>query len=545
MGGDGDDSPAVGDSTDYPNDSGIEEAPGTDETGEEPDASTLLFSPNGGAFIDSVEVTLTVEGAALDIEYCLAEPDESECSLLPYSGPIRITGSTILHGRMAGAVEDEARAFVSAAGELSSFNSNIPVMIVFTEGEGPRDTVNHVPVGLVVLEPAEGANVGVFDPPVDSGRGRMRVRGSSSADAEKKPYDLELWEASADDDRSEALFGLPSNGDWALYAPYYFDDALIRNSLAYGLSNDIGRYGPRTAFFELYLAQFGQPVRAVDYRGVYVLVEEVERDEDRVNVTEILPEDIAVPEVTGGYIVKIDRVGDGEAGFSAGTANGQWDFQQTFVAVYPNEQTLERAQETYLRERLNGVGWALAEEDLTDPQSGLRYDEMMEVDSFIDHHIVNVLLKNPDSFRLSGYMYQDRGGLLNAGPVWDFDRSAASPDGRAADPRWWDNQNVTTDCTDVWEFGWYKGLFDIPEFRDRYWSRFESLLLNEYSADNLDARIVGLAEGLDEPAARNRDRWGAADFQGEIAELRVWFRDRHAWMLGCIQTYEDPRDCPG
>lgn len=544
MGGGGDSAP-TGDSAARPADTGVEEAPGIDETGEEQRESVLTFWPDGGAFIDSVEVTLTVGGPALAIEYCLSEPDQSECSLLPYSGPIRITESTILHARMTGAEEDEARAFVSAAGELSSFNSSIPVMIVFTEGEGPRNTVDHVPVGLVLLEPAEGADIGVFDAPIDSGRGRMRVRGSSSADAEKKSYDLELWEANADDDRSEALFGLPSNGDWALYAPYYFDDALIRNSLAYGLSNDIGRYGPRTAFFEMYLAQYGQPVRAVDYRGVYVLTEEVERDEDRVNVTTILPEDVAEPEVTGGYIVKIDRVGDGEDGFSAGTANGKWDFQQTFVAVYPNEETLEHEQESYLRDRLNSMGWALAADNLVDPESGLRYDEIMDVDSFIDHHIVNVLLKNPDSFRLSGYMHQDRGGLLNAGPVWDFDRAAASPDGRAADPRWWDNQNVTTDCTDVWDFGWYKGLFDIPEFRDRYWDRFESLLGNEYSAENLDARIVGLAEGLDEAAGRNQARWGSADFQGEIADLRAWFHARHAWMLDCIQTYEDPRDCPG
>lgn len=524
-------------------DTGPENVPGSD-TGE-PATVELSFLPDGGAFVDSVEVALRVDGGEAEVEYCTADPDQTSCSFEAYSGPVTLHASTILHARLAGATEVKARSFVEVDGELRSFASNIPVLVFWTDGGAPDDGGGDAELGLTVIEPPEGGELGLLDAPSDSGRARLKVRGSSSAGFPKKAYDMELWEATVNDDRTVPLLGLPDNGDWVLYAPYSFDDALIRNPLAFALSNTIGRYAPRTAMVELFLAERGNAVSAGDYLGVYVLIEEIERDENRVDITPLLPDDVAEPEVTGGYIFKIDRTGEGESGFSAGSGGGEFDFQQGFVLVQPSEDVIERQQLSYLRDRLDSLGFALASDDLTDPFTGLGYESIMDVDSFIDHHVVNVVMKNPDAFRLSGYMYQDREGRVTAGPVWDFDRASASTDSRAVDPQWWDNQNETSDCTAVFTFGWYEGLFDIPEFRDRYWARFEALLLDEYSADNLELTIDELAEGLEAPAARNTARWGAADFRTEVNELQDWFRDRHAWMLECIQSEPDPRDCRG
>ena len=104
---------------------------------------------------------------------------------------------------------------------------------------------------------------------------------------------------------------------------------------------------------------------------------------------------------------------------------------------------------------------------------------------------------------------------------------------------------VTGDCTDMWNFGWYPGLFEDPLFADRYWTRFSALLDNELSGPNLDALILELAADLDEAAARDRAEWGGAEFRSEIDELRSWMATRHGWMRACIDAYEDPRRCPG
>ena len=525
-------------------DTGTEEVPGDTDTAE-PGEPTLVFSPNGGGFVENVEVTLSVEGGEADIEWCTADPDETSCNFAPYTAPISLEASQIVHARLSTDQEPHARAFVEIDSGLRPWSSNIPVFVFYTDRSEPTDTETHVPLGMLVITPPEGGELGLLDAPVDSGRARMRARGSSSSSFEKKADDLELWDAEIDDDRSEALLGLPANGDWVLYAPYYFDDALVRNPLAFTISNTMGRYAPRSAFLEVFVADRGSAVTASDYKGVYVLMEEIERDAERVNITELLPEDVAEPEVTGGYIFKVDRTGPGESGFSAGSAGGEFDFQQGFVYVQPDEFTIVRAQSNYLKDRLDSAGWALAAEDLVDPFSGLPYDQIIDLGSFIDHHIVNIVMKNPDAFRLSGYYFQDREGLVNAGPVWDFDRTAGSADSRSYDPEWWDNQNETGDCTAMFTFGWYEALFEIPEFQDAYWTRFEDLLENELSEDSLVGMIDTLAEGLDEPAARNSARWGSAGFEPSINDLEDWVRQRHRWMLECIQSEPDPRDCRG
>jgi hypothetical protein len=539
-----------GEDTGSPPDSGSD--PDTAERLPDPDPEEELgrpvIEPPGGGFVERQEVALRVEDGEGDLEYCLADPEENGCRYAAYTGPIEITGSTIVHARVVSGEEVSkpvAHSFVQlSAGLAGSFSSNLPVLLFWSAAGAPNSS-NDVPLGLTVLTPGDGATGTLLDPPESSGRARMHVRGSSSAGFDKHAWDLELWDADAATDRNEALTGLPADGDWVLYAPYYFDEALIRNPLAYAISREVGRYAPRTRMVEVFVAEWGQSLGSNAYVGVYVLTEEIERGADRVAITEILPEDVAEPEVTGGYLFKVDRLADGERGFSAGTARGTWEFQQTFAWVDPSEATVARAQQAWLKDELDSIGNALVEDDFIDPATGRRYDEILDVDSFIDHHIINLVMKNPDALRLSAYMYKDRGALLQAGPVWDFDRAAISTDSRSFDPTWWDNQNETTDCTDMWEFGWYPGLFEDPLFADRYWTRFAALLDGELSAGNLDALILTLADGLDDAAARNQNRWGGAEFRGEVDELRDWMAVRHAWMRDCIDRYEDPRVCPG
>lgn len=513
-------------------DTADEELPGPTPMG------SLRFEPDGGTFVDEQEVAVTVIDGAGTVETCKLDPGETDCTWQTYAGPLTLTRSTILHARVSqnGAEATAARSFTEVEEALADVDSPLPLLVMWTDEVTPTDGTD-VPFGLTVHQGEGGARTTLVGSAVNSGRARIHARGSSSLYFEKTAYDLELWEADDDADRNDSLLGLPDNGDWVLYAPYYYDEALVRNPLAFEISRALGRYAPNHRFVELYVADRGQPVSQEDYRGVYVLLEEIEVAPDRVAITPMTREDVAEPEVTGGYLFKIDRVAEGESGLYAGSAGGQFDFQQSFVAVQPSEAEMVRAQEAWLTARLDDIGWAIADLD--------GYEELVDVDSFIDHHIVNVVMKNPDAFRLSGYFHQDREGKVVAGPAWDFDRAAASQDSRAWDPTWWDNQNETGDCTAVFTFGWYEGLFADPEFSARYWARFAEVLDGELSAEALDAMIVALADGLDEPAERDAARWGQAAFPGEIEELRAWMATRHAWMKACIESEPDPRTCHG
>jgi hypothetical protein len=276
-----------------------------------------------------------------------------------------------------------------------------------------------------------------------------------------------------------------------------------------------------------------------------MLTEEIEAGEDRVDVAALTAEDTQTPEVTGGYVFKRDRAGGADEYIYPGEAGGAFYFGAPIVPVDPQTADLVPEQLSYLVAELDSLGWALAAGDFTDPGTGRHYREIIDVDAFIDHHILNVLFKNPDAFRLSGYMYKDREGLVAAGPLWDLDRTAGSIDSRATYPTYWDASNQTEDTTKVFTYGWYGGLFNDPEFRERYWTRWAALLEGELALDKITGDIDEMAGALTESAARNQARWGRPDFAGEVAILRSWMVTRHAWMSACIAAYADPRTCPG
>jgi hypothetical protein len=66
--------------------------------------------------------------------------------------------------------------------------------------------------------------------------------------------------------------------------------------------------------------------------------------------------------------------------------------------------------------------------DGRDPSTGQHYAELIDVPSFIDHHILHMLLKNPDAFALSSFFHKDRAGRLVAGPLWDLDLALGAED---------------------------------------------------------------------------------------------------------------------
>jgi len=516
-------------------DTGIEVISSTD--------AVPVFSPDGGAFVSQATVTLSSSTGKGSIRYCLGDPD-ALCSLEAYTGPVTVEDSAMLYAQVVSDTTTsavEARSYLSVTSEVAGFTSEVPVMIFWTDGAAPDDD-DPVAMGMDLFE-VSGGQATLQDAPTSSGRARLKLRGSSSYGASKPSYDLELWEATGESDRREALLGMPEEGDWVMYAPYYFDEALIRNALGYQLSNNIGRYAPRSEFVEVFVADRGAPVKLSDYAGVYGLTEEIERGSDRVDIAALTPEDNTLPALSGGYVIKRDRAGDNESGFWSGEGGGAFSFGYPLVWVDPEESERTSAQQDYIEALIDDIGYALAASDFTSPNTGLHYSALIDVDAFIDHHILNILFKNPDAFRLSGYMHKDRDGLLVAGPMWDLDRTAGGNDSRATTPDEWDATSLTSDTTAAFTWGWYGGLFRDPAFRERYFTRLESLLEGALSLENIHGEIDDMVATIGAAGERNAAQWGAAEFDGEIAALKTWFAIRHGWISACIADAPDPRTC--
>ncbi len=514
---------------------------------------TLAADPPPGIVTTDVSVDLVPSDPDATIVYTL-DGRPPEVGVSPeWTGPVLLDRSASIRAIATNAYGSVAWAgtWLRADPTVASFSSDLPVAVLWSNEAAP----------VVKTEVFSRFTVSTFEPDFSgrttwpanaalSTRAGLKIRGSSSAGYPKHPYRLETWRADADLDTDVVLLGMPEEADWVLGAPLDFDRALMRDPLMFALSNAIGRTASRTEFAELFVAELGETVGMDDYVGVYVFTERIERDADRVAITPLLPTDLAEPEVTGGYIFKEDRLGPGESGFTAGTAGGRLDFQQPFVFVDPNEDELAGEQKTYLSSVLDDLGWALASPDFTNPNTGHHYADLIDVDAWIDHHILNVLSKNPDSFRLSGFFTKDREGPIAAGPLWDFDRTmGCASDSRAANPTWWDASNETSDCTYVFDHGFWRGLFADPAFRDAYFARWRVLLDTSLSVATIDLVIDGMAAQLTEAAVRNYAAWPAypprgPDHAAEVATLKTWLHTRHAWIDGCLDL-PDPRACPG
>ena len=126
-------------------------------------------------------------------------------------------------------------------------------------------------------EPKVGGRMTVRDGKRVEYRGRIGIeqRGQTSRVLfPKKSWSLETRTARGGN-RTVPLLGMPKGNDWVLYAPYN-DKTLMRNVLAYETARRIGRYASRTRFVELTLNERAQ--------GVYVLMERLKLDGDRVDV---------------------------------------------------------------------------------------------------------------------------------------------------------------------------------------------------------------------------------------------------------------------
>src|SRR4051812_181353 len=117
---------------------------------------------------------------------------------------------------------------------MDPWASNLPLVAVQTSVDIPDDAK----VSGILRVTTRGASLPSAQ--TEEFKIGIELRGHASQNAPKKQYGFELRDAYGND-RPVAVLGLPADSDWILQGPY-FDKTLLRNVLAYGLSNEMGRY---------------------------------------------------------------------------------------------------------------------------------------------------------------------------------------------------------------------------------------------------------------------------------------------------------------
>jgi len=511
------------------------------------------FSHPAGTYTEAFPLSFTIpEGAT--VHYTTNGNLPTTSSREYQSGsPIDISGSVMVRARTFRDGHEPSeimtKVYIQLHSNVADFDSDLPLVIV-----NQFDNIMH-PDGLyrskvyfsVIDRDNDGRARLLTDDLHLHSRTSSNYRGSSSLSFPKKMFGVRLID-DEDENRNEPILGLPSENNWIMHAPYD-DRTLIRNAVAYQLSSDMGRYAPRTRFVELFLHDGSGPLTQSHYHGIYMLVERIKWDNNRVNITKLTSEDNSEPEITGGYIINFDR-----------DVHIRSTHRNTgFALVRPQHDDITSQQRSWIENYLGNLERALFGSSYRDPDNG--YAAYLDPDSFIDHHLITEALKEMDGYRLSTFMYKDRGGRLIMGPVWDYNLSMGNY--VENHPQWgtvWNGHSPTgwyhTHVPeDAYLNGWYTRLFQDPAFQERYRERWWVLRQGAFKTEHIVNMINYYVDKLDEAKDRNFERWdiigeyiwewgheGFDTYEDEIDFLVYWIETRMDWIDS--QMGDPPADLP-
>lgn len=344
---------------------------------------------------------------------------------------------------------------------------------------------------------------------------QIRGRGNGTWEYPKKSYRLKFT-------HSQNMLGLGTakHKQWILMANHA-DRSMVRNYLAIDLANRLSGigYNNHAAFVELYLNE--------EYRGVYLLAEQIEDDADRVDIgTETLADPNAED---AGFLVELDEYAKEEDRF--------YIDGQPFEIKNAN---LNAAQRAYVVRYIEDVNDAIKDGDRE------RLAALTDLDSFIDGYLLEEFFKNIDAGWSSYYMHKKPGEKMVFGPFWDFDLSAGnniSLDGGA-----WDGIYVGRRTGFAQEHFWYSRITRNAWFCDAVRARWTEILPD---VNATIAELERIRAAAPKAFARNYEVWPIQDetlwhipddqkplttWQAHIEYLHDWLTSRRDFLTAYFNS---------
>ena len=427
--------------------------------------------------------------------------------------------------------------YSSSFAQVVFMSSDLPIMIIDTEGNQDIPDEPKIVAQMKLISNEAGQKNLVTDPGnIYDGRISIEIRGSSSAQLfPKKGYGFETQLEDGSNNNIE-LLGMPAENDWVLHGPYS-DKSLMRNALAYIFAGEIMAYAPRVRHLEMVIN--GQ------YQGVYLLTEKIKRDKNRVDISKLRPEDTSGDQLTGGFIVKVDKFTGNSTGWPSAFPYTVGTGSHLYIYHDPKFEELEPIQRNYIEDFIFDFESVMDSPNFNDSLTG--YSQWIDEDTFIEGYFINEISKNVDAYRLSTYLYKDRDSIdarLKFGPVWDFNLAFGNADYcEGGNFTGWGHEfnNVCPGDGYRIPFYWEK-LLDDEQIIKKIQTRWSNLRQNNFSNVNLCQKVDSLALLLDESQQRNFNRWGTLGeyiwpngavqdtYEEEVEYLKNWLINRVQWM---------------
>lgn len=421
--------------------------------------------------------------------------------------------------------------FLNGKSQVSFTDSNLPIVVINT-GTAVIVDAYKITADFGVIYNGVGMRNHLTDPYNYFGKIGIEIRGSTSQQYPKKSYGLETRDAIGNN-LDTTILGLPKENDWILYGAYP-DKTLMRNEITYDLFRRMGHYDARYKFVELVIN--GQ------YKGVYSFMEKIKRDKNRINIANLTIADTTGDQLTGGYVIKVDK----PTGSSTTNWSSPYNSKVKYLYHDPEDVDLTTTQKNYIKNYVINFENITNSAGFANPVTG--YPSVIEVNSFVDFMIMQELGKTVDGYRSSSFMYKDKnskGGLLKAGPMWDFNLSYGNADYCAAFDTSGYQFNFNMLCGSTFTsnvpFYWNKFLQD-SNFCNKLQCRWRYLRATILKDDSINKRIDDAVAVLSESQVRNFQQWPilgvyvnwnyyiGATYQDEVNYLKWWFKSRSKWL---------------
>ncbi len=390
---------------------------------------------------------------------------------------------------------------------LGIYDLKIPVIEVTTEDSvSPTFEVSTSPYygttqnGLTNNEYVQGRMLirikdsVVYDSGDSIGSMKIKIRGNTSAiGPTQKPYKIKLNKKA---DLMSCIDGNDAGKDkeWLLLC------ANMKTPFGFKVSELVGlEWVPDYRFVNVVLNG--------DYRGFYLLVENVKRSENRCNISK------------EGFIIENDAYWWNEDAYFHTNMVGQY---MGYTFKYPE---IESNEDTFLlkvKEYMNDVEELIKNksEDLSD---------YIDLASFAKWELAHDILGSLDFWGSNMFMYKDAidDGKLKMGPLWDFDSSYMNID------KW---ANIHTG--DIFYFPWLNLRLDFLKIYKSEYENVRSQILGV--ASTMAEQYEDMQEDYDISEFYNRKRHSVERqyYEQGISVSDEWFSSRIAWMDSAVQTLD-------
>ncbi len=380
--------------------------------------------------------------------------------------------------------------------------TNLPTVSIHTEdGVIPYDKEHEIESQLTIISD-DGTRL-LSEP------GSVRERGNASRNFPKKPYRIKFKE-------KQRVVDAPGKAKKWTLINNYGDKTLMRNLLAFELSRRL----------EMPYTPYGTAVDVLlngEYKGCYQLCDQIQVQKNRVNITEMTPEDKEGDALTGGYLIEVDAYAWEEKSYFYSNKGNPVTIKS------PDEDSIIYQQTDYIRRYFNRM-----------ESNWVNY---LDQNTFLRHFLVGELSGNTDTY-WSVFMYKERGDdKLYTGPVWDFDLAFENDDrtypvnsksdyiyrsgGSCAG-----NMSSFVDNIVIRNAAARKKMVEI-------WDEARQAGLTE---ENMVAWIDDMEKELEQSQKLNFMRWNIMNtivhqnpriwgsYQAEVANVRRFMKERIAWM---------------